>query len=72
MADKKGGFLKDGLGQASSMRLMSFCSLFASMGFGYLTMMMKRPSEFGVYITCAFLLGAFAPKAIQKFIEEKK
>ncbi len=64
------GFLKDGNGKPSSMRLMCFLALFASIWFGWMTLHSNVASQNGVYITMAFLLAAFAPKALQKFIEE--
>jgi hypothetical protein len=63
------GFLKDDEGKPSSMRLMSLIALFASIGFGWMTLSSNATSQNGVYITTAFLLAAFAPKALQKFIE---
>ncbi len=62
------GFLDDDEGNASSMRLMSIISLLAAIGFGYMELMEKVSPP---YITAMFLLGAFAPKALQKFIEDK-
>ena len=55
----------------SSMRLMCFVSLLASIGFGLLTIL-RDAGDSGIYITMGFLLGAFAPKALQKFAEKKQ
>lgn len=63
------GFLKDADGKPSSMRLMSVIALFASILFGWMTIESAAQNQNGVFITTAFLLGAFAPKALQKFIE---
>ena len=63
------GFLKDADGKPSSMRLMSVIALFASIFFGWMTIESDAPNQNGVFITTAFLLAAFAPKALQKFIE---
>lgn len=63
------GFLKDQQGKPSSMRLMSLIALFASIGFGWIAITSNVQNQNGVYITIAFLLAAFAPKALQKFIE---
>ena len=60
--------LTDHDGKMSSMRVMSFMSLFASFGAGYFTIMQDSSGN-GVYITSAFLLGAFCPKALQAFFE---
>ena len=63
------GFLKDADGNPSSMRFMSVIALFASIWFGWMTLDSNMTSQNGVYVTTAFLLAAFAPKALQKFIE---
>ena len=57
-------------GNTSSMRVMCFLSLIASMAFGCLTVLGKAPTD-GVIITFGFLVAAFAPKAVQKFAETK-
>ena len=62
------GFLDDNQGNRSSIRLMSFISLGAAILFGYMELTSKADPP---YITMMFLLGAFAPKALQKFIEDK-
>lgn len=67
---KMSNYLQDDKGNNSSMRLMCLISLFAAIGFGYLAIM--QSSEQGVYICLSFLLSAFAPKAIQKQIENNK
>jgi hypothetical protein len=54
-------------GKYSTMRAMSFIALIAAIVFGAMTMTSKD-SE-GKYITTAFLVAAFAPKAVQKFAE---
>lgn len=57
------------------MRLMCFVSLLAAIAFGLLTLALSRHSKpdtaNGIYLTLGFLLGAFAPKAVQKFAEQK-
>jgi len=73
MADEEVvGFMEEANGAKSSMRLMCFISLMASIGFGLITLL--RPGtdgSTGLFMTMGFLLGAFAPKALQKFMEEK-
>ncbi len=66
------GFLKDATGKPSSMRLMSIVALFASIWFGWITLHTSSSTagENGLIITGSFLLAAFAPKALQKFIED--
>ncbi len=67
------GFLSDGNGSKSSMRLMNMLSLFASFGMGFITLLHPQASQNpnGLYLTVLFALGAFAPKAVQKFMETK-
>lgn len=63
-------FLQDDQGKNSAMRAMNFMSLIASFFFGYVTLTSSTcNTEAGVYLTFTFLLGAFAPKALQKFAE---
>ena len=64
------GYFTENDNKKSSMRLMCLVSLFASIGVGAMTILRPVGGD-GVYITMAFLLGAFAPKAIQKFAENK-
>ena len=55
------------------MRLMSFVALIASIAFGCFSLLhpVASASPNGLYLTTAFLLAAFAPKALQKFAEAK-
>ena len=73
MSQRKTGFLEDHHGNPSSMRLMSITSLAASIIFGVLSVLHPGAQEDtnGLYITMAFLLAAFAPKALQKFAEAR-
>jgi hypothetical protein len=70
---KKTGYLEDHKGNPSSMRLMSVIALLASIAFGIIIILhpVASKGENGLYITIAFLLAAFAPKALQKFAESK-
>lgn len=70
---QKSGYLDDDNGNPSSMRLMSMIALIASIGFGIISILHKSAitNENGLYVTFAFLLAAFAPKALQKFAEAK-
>ena len=65
------GFFEEDNGKKSSMRLMSFTALLASILFGLLTLSFAGAGPDGVYITFGFLLAAFAPKTLQKFAEQK-
>lgn len=68
---QKAGFLQEDNGNNSSMRLMSFVALIASIVFGLITILHKDAGVNGLYITFGFLLAAFAPKALQKFAEKR-
>ncbi len=69
-SNETNGLLTDDRGKRSMMRLMSFIALIASVWFAWMTLTdSNTTSNEGVYITTAFLLAAFAPKALQKFIE---
>ena len=63
-------FLQGNNGKYSLMRAMSFIALIASIVFGALTITSNNPE--GKEITMAFLVAAFAPKAIQRFAEVRK
>ena len=68
------GFFSEDNGNKSSMRLMSFVALIAAIVFGALTILTNSDeanNTDGIYITFGFLIAAFAPKAVQKFAEEK-
>jgi len=69
------GFFEEDNGARSEMRLMCFVSLLAAIGFGLLTILLsaagKSDGGNGLFITFGFLVGAFAPKAVQKFAEQK-
>lgn len=72
MDSKQNGYLTDDEGHPSSMRLMSIVALMAAIAFGILTLLDGADHDYnGLYLTTAFLLGAFAPKALQKFAERK-
>ena len=73
MADEKPiGFLEEDANTKSSMRLMCFISLIVAIVFGLITLLNKTTDgQTGLLMTMGFLLGAFAPKALQKFMEEK-
>ena len=71
---QKPGYMDDDKGAPSSMRLMSMVALISSIAFGIITIFytVQGKNDFnGLYITSAFLIAAFAPKALQKFAEAK-
>ena len=56
----------------SAMRLMSVIALIASIAFGVLSLLgPATDNPNALYITTAFLIAAFAPKALQKFAEAR-
>lgn len=70
--NKRVGFLEEDIHTKSSMRLMCFISLIVAIVFGLITLLNKTTDgQTGLLMTMGFLLGAFAPKALQKFMEEK-
>ena len=60
-------FFQEDNGKYSTIRAMSFIALIAAIVFGAMTMTSKDAE--GKYITTAFLVAAFAPKAVQRFAE---
>ena len=66
------GMLEDDKGNTSYMRGASMASLVYAMAVGAILILkpLEDPST-GLYVFTAFLLGAFAPKAVQKFAEAK-
>lgn len=72
LPSKPKSFLEEAPGQQSSMRVMSFIALLASIAFGLISLLHSKASDAdGLYLTSFFLLAAFAPKALQKFAEAK-
>jgi hypothetical protein len=75
------GFFEEYDGTRSSMRLMCFTALIAAVVFGLLSVLaaiglIRTGTSAGmggeaVTITFGFLVSAFAPKAVQKFAEQK-
>lgn len=65
------GFLEERPGVKSNMRMMSVVALIASIVFGLISVLHPQASSSanGLWITFGFLIGAFAPKALQKFAE---
>ena len=57
--------------KVSSMRCMSVMSLITAIVFGYIVLTSEAPTQDGPMLVIAFLVGAFAPKAVQKFAEKQ-
>ena len=70
-SEKPAGFLQEDNGNNSSMRLMSLIALISAIVFGIMTMTNPDAKEVGINLTFSFLVAAFAPKAVQKFAEER-
>lgn len=66
------GFFEEEAGSSSSMRLMCFMSLCTAMVLALLAVLHPNanPSTDVVYLVGLFLVGAFAPKCVQKFGEQ--
>ena len=60
-------FLQGNNGKYSTMRAMSFIALIAAIVFGAITITSNDPDC--TEITIAFLVAAYAPKAVQRFAE---
>lgn len=65
-----GEFFQDANGQFSSMRLYSFIALFTAI-FYTLYPMVMRGERFYFETLTIWIVGAFCPKLIQKFAENK-
>lgn len=63
-------YLKDHDGKPSAMRLMSMVSLLAAVGLATMQALTDAPPQDTVILY--FLTGAFVPKSIQKFAEQKQ
>lgn len=62
--------LKDPNGQTSTMRVMSFIALFASIGFGIMLIADPNPlTPTSVGFVLAYLSAAVGGKALQRFAE---
>ena len=64
------GYLTDNEGNPSMMRAMNLTSLIAAIGVAAADMGGLAPGGNGLYFCGMFLVGAFAPKAVQKFAEK--
>ena len=62
------GFLQSDPGRMSYMRVMSFISFMVALPMAYLELEVVKAGN-KPYLTLAFLVCAFAPKAVQAFAE---
>ena len=63
---------KEDNGNMSSLRIMSFTCLLAAIVTGcYIVYKNPADASNGIYVFTAYLVGAFCPKVLQKFAEEK-
>lgn len=70
MEEKQITLLTDDNGNPSTMRVMSWFAFVAAVATAVIIFMRPPEDAFtGLYIFTAFLLGAFFPKALQKFAE---
>ena len=64
-------FFNDPKGKPSSMRLMSFLALFIAAALALIPMLSYGAQAGNPEHVLYFLVAAFAPKAVQKFAENK-
>lgn len=64
-------FFSENNGRLSSMRLYCFISLLTSIGISFYGILMNKTTDIFSF-TVLYLVGAFAPKSIQKFAEQNK
>jgi hypothetical protein len=65
------GFLQEDNGNNSMMRLMSVVCLLAALAVSGIMVLKSDPGFNGLYIFTTYMIAAFAPKAVQKFAEQK-
>jgi hypothetical protein len=65
----KVGYFEESEGVKSSMRLNSFIALWASIALSLFALATKQLDVNVLGLITVFLVGAFAPKAVQKFAE---
>lgn len=59
-------------GNTSMMRVMCFIAEMAAIACGLITLLSSGADKtVGLYLTGIFVCAAFAPKAVQKFLEQK-
>ena len=71
MTDKNKGMFTDNEGNFSSMRVMSFIALFVAIGLAFAPFFIENCPRDNLHVLY-FITAAFAPKAVQKFAEQKK
>lgn len=64
-------YMKDESGKPSSMRLMSMVSLLVAAGLAVIEVFEWGSAESKTELVLYFLIAAFAPKAVQKFAEDR-
>ena len=65
------GFFDEKQGERSMMRLMNFLSLIIAAGIACFAIGTKQLDANVIAMVTMFLVGAFVPKAIQKYAENK-
>jgi len=66
----KTGFFEEKPGQRSSMRLYSFISLLTGCSIAIYSVVTKQLDINTISLITMFVVGCFAPKAVQKFAEK--
>lgn len=70
-ANKPGGLFTDPSGKPSTMRGMSWCSLTLAAVWGTATVFGYAEGEAALLLVGTAFVGAFAPKAVQSFTEQR-
>ena len=66
------GVFSEDNGNTSWMRAMCFVSLLTAIACAMVSLLVDGANSVnGIYLTLMFLVGAFAPKAVQKLAEQK-
>jgi hypothetical protein len=65
------GYFEEEEGVKSSMRLMSFISLLTAIVISIISVINNQLDSNILILISSFIVGAFAPKSVQKFAENK-
>lgn len=72
MKTNKVGYFEESPGNKSSMRMNSFIALIAAILLSFFALATKQLDVNVLGLITVFLVGAFAPKAVQKFAERSQ
>ena len=70
--DSETGYFTEDNGNKSWMRAMCFVDLLTAIACAMISLLVGGANSVnGIYLTSIFVVAAFAPKAVQKFAEQK-